>query len=327
LSPRRGRAALSALLGLALAGGCAPAPEGAQASQALAVPGDANGDGAVDALDLQICIAGVLGTPTPAVLAACDLNKDGSLDALDVQAWINIYLGASAAPFKLAVSDAAPSLKLNAATTITVTVTPLKDVGTLTLTATGLPAKVTGTFSPATVSTSGTAPIDVTLTLSAASDTVEGSSPVTIGATGQTVTAAVTLTVVPELVLRIGRNVVISAPNPLAFYPQPQAEVLYVRPSTKITFENDDTIQHQIHVDSGLTGCTGCPTYQTVGFLHEPSPLGAAQYDATGNVSVAGGTYSYSIMISTAVSTDYVLNFHCHIHPNMMGSIVLRMVP
>jgi hypothetical protein len=58
------------------------------------VPGDLNGDGGVDILDLQLCVNVVLGTETtPAIVAASDLNGDSIADILDVQLLVNIILG------------------------------------------------------------------------------------------------------------------------------------------------------------------------------------------------------------------------------------------
>jgi hypothetical protein len=53
--------------------------------------GDVNGDNAVDAVDVQLVINGVLGLDIGTVNA--DINGDGQVDAVDVQLVINIVLG------------------------------------------------------------------------------------------------------------------------------------------------------------------------------------------------------------------------------------------
>ena len=45
-------------------------------------PGDVNGDGRVDAVDVQTVVNAVLGTPVP---YDCDIDQDGLLNAIDVQ--------------------------------------------------------------------------------------------------------------------------------------------------------------------------------------------------------------------------------------------------
>ena len=53
-------------------------------------PCDVNGDGAVDAVDVQLVINGALGLP---IAHESDVNGDGSTNALDVQLVINAVLG------------------------------------------------------------------------------------------------------------------------------------------------------------------------------------------------------------------------------------------
>lgn len=56
-------------------------------------PGDVNGDGEVDARDIQIVINAVLGLPISEE-AAPDVNNDNEVDARDIQRVINVVLGA-----------------------------------------------------------------------------------------------------------------------------------------------------------------------------------------------------------------------------------------
>ena len=58
------------------------------------VPGDANGDGAIDVLDVTMVINYILGAnPNSFKADNADVNSDGSIDVLDVTALINIILG------------------------------------------------------------------------------------------------------------------------------------------------------------------------------------------------------------------------------------------
>jgi hypothetical protein len=53
---------------------------------------DINGDGTLDAVDIQLCVNGVLGLDTGGYNA--DVNGDGSIDAVDVQVVVNAFLEA-----------------------------------------------------------------------------------------------------------------------------------------------------------------------------------------------------------------------------------------
>jgi len=56
------------------------------------VPGDVNGDGAANAVDVQIVINAALGLAVPSSTRP-DINADGAVDAVDVQLVINAALG------------------------------------------------------------------------------------------------------------------------------------------------------------------------------------------------------------------------------------------
>lgn len=58
-------------------------------------PGDANGDGTVDALDVVLVTSYYLGNNVYLNLAAADVNADGEVNSLDVVAIQNIYLNAT----------------------------------------------------------------------------------------------------------------------------------------------------------------------------------------------------------------------------------------
>ena len=51
---------------------------------------DINGDGSIDAVDLQLLINDILSGTFD---SKADLNKDGSIDAVDLQMLVNIILG------------------------------------------------------------------------------------------------------------------------------------------------------------------------------------------------------------------------------------------
>ncbi len=58
------------------------------------IEGDLNTDGAVNILDVQLCVNVVLGAETdPAIMARADVNDDRSVNILDVQNIVNIILG------------------------------------------------------------------------------------------------------------------------------------------------------------------------------------------------------------------------------------------
>lgn len=64
-------------------------------SSGVPAPGDLNGDGGVDIVDVQLCVNVFLGTETdPVVTSRADVNSDATVDVLDVQAIVNLILGA-----------------------------------------------------------------------------------------------------------------------------------------------------------------------------------------------------------------------------------------
>ena len=57
-------------------------------------PADLNLDGAVDVLDVQLCVNVFLGTETdPGIVSRSDVNGDSFVDVLDVQLVVNLFLG------------------------------------------------------------------------------------------------------------------------------------------------------------------------------------------------------------------------------------------
>jgi len=56
--------------------------------------GDLNGDGAVNVLDVQLCVNVFLGVEIdPSIVSRADVNQDGQVDVLDVQTIANLVLG------------------------------------------------------------------------------------------------------------------------------------------------------------------------------------------------------------------------------------------
>ena len=66
-----------------------------ETADAYGKPGDANGDGAVDVVDVTTIVDFILGKATPddATKARVDLNQDGSIDVVDLTATVDIILG------------------------------------------------------------------------------------------------------------------------------------------------------------------------------------------------------------------------------------------
>ena len=210
--------------------------------------------------------------------------------------------GPPAATGAVAVSLASTSesLRLNDSKDVVVTVNPSGGFnGMVTYSLVDAPVGVTATFEPATAMISAVATTTMTIKTSsdfkpasgialkvkAISGTIEGVAPMTVDVTA-------------ELLIHIAKGVAIgtnAAPNLMAFGAQ-SIPTVFVAPGTKVTFVNDDTINHEIHSDG------------TLGIKHEGGPL-------TAN---AGNSYTQTF------SGAGTFNFRCHIHPNMKGQIVVK---
>ena len=66
-----------------------------EAAAEYGVPGDANGDGSVDIVDVTTTVDFILGKATPddATKARVDVNKDGSIDVVDLTTIVDVILG------------------------------------------------------------------------------------------------------------------------------------------------------------------------------------------------------------------------------------------
>lgn len=194
------------------------------------------------------------------------------------------------------LDSATATLRLNEKKPITITINGNGASGTASFALLGAPAGVTATFNPATV-TVGASPVTTVMTVSAASDmdpiaNVAGMVQVTIGSAPNTTTFG--MTVLPELVVVIPTGVDIANNNPLVFGAA-TIPVKLIGTGTKITFVNQDGIQHRIHSDG------------TGGLDHQPN-----------NMAANGGTY-----VDTLTEVG-AINFVCHIHGKMKGNIMVK---
>ena len=201
----------------------------------------------------------------------------------------------------LSVPGTSLTLHLNEAKSVKLTVTPKNGfAGTATFAVAGLPVGVTASFTPASVMLT-TAAVDVTMTLRAASDLFGAlGQPLTLTTTSGTITSStpLTLDLLQEVLILIAPGVNLgtsAAPNTAAFGAV-TTNVMFVNPGTKVTFINMDSRNHEIHANTN-----------TVGLKHEPGTL------------LPNGANAYSQIL-----TRGTVSFRCHIHPNMLGQIVVK---
>jgi hypothetical protein len=148
---------------------------------------------------------------------------------------------------------------------------------------------------------SGTAPVQVTLSLRSKSDLAGAlGMPLTVTATSGSIStsAPLTLDLLQEVLITIPKGVPLGtaqAPNNSAFGAV-STQILFVNPGTKVTFINMDTRNHEIHANNNPTG-----------LQHQPGQL------------QANGANTYSQILKAGT-----VNFRCHIHPNMLGQIVVK---
>jgi plastocyanin len=199
----------------------------------------------------------------------------------------------------LSVPTTSVTLHLNESKEVKVTVTPSNGFnGNATFAVTGLPAGISAVFTPS-FATLSTAPVEVTMTLRSMSNLIgKTGMPLTITTSAGTISSStpLTLDLVQEVFVTIAKGVALgtaAAPNKNAFGAV-SIPVMFVAPGTKVTFVNLDTRAHEIHANNNPTGLN-----------HEPGPL------------VPNGSYSQILKAGT-------VNFRCHIHPNMLGQIVVQ---
>lgn len=202
----------------------------------------------------------------------------------------------------LSMTTSTDSIRLNESKDYKVTVLPENGFdGMVLLSVENAPAGVTATFNPPGATMTAPAPETLTLTVKTDSGmTPAQSMPITIKATSGAISATTTLTldVKAELLVMIPSGVNIgssSSPNTSAFGAT-SIPVIQVAAGTKVTFVNADSINHEIHSDG------------TLGIQHEPGPLMANEGNSYTQTFNGTGTF----------------NFHCHIHPGMVGQIVVK---
>jgi plastocyanin len=112
------------------------------------------------------------------------------------------------------------------------------------------------------------------------------------------------VTIPAELLVMIAKGVNIgtaAAPNKAAFgtYGLP---TIQVAAGTKVTWVNGDGINHEIHSDGSF------------GIAHE------------GGALMANGANSYTQIFKNtgAAGTTATYSYRCHIHPNMLGQIIVK---
>jgi len=198
------------------------------------------------------------------------------------------------------LASSSDSIRLNESKNYSVMVTPGGGFdGNVTYALTGAPSGVTATFTPpgGMIST----PQTVTMVIKTTGDaTVGNGAALKVSATSGTIVgeAPLTLDVKAELLVMVPKGVDIgtSATPNLSAFGATSIPTIFVAPGTKVTFVNQDTINHEIHSDG------------TLGIAHEGGPL------------MANGANSYT---QTFNGTG-TFNFRCHIHPNMKGQIVVK---
>jgi plastocyanin len=211
--------------------------------------------------------------------------------------------------FTAALDKTTDTIRLNETKSYTLTLTPSGGLtGGVSLALDNAPAGVTAKFTPTMVNIVDASAVTVKVDLTVASDmaTPSASVPIAIKATSGSISASASLgaTIPAELLVEIPNGVSIgsaAAPNKTAFgtYGLP---VIQVAAGTKVTWINRDGINHEIHSDGNF------------GIAHEGGPLmanGANSYTQTfKNTGAAGTTATYS--------------YRCHIHPNMVGQIIVK---
>jgi len=197
------------------------------------------------------------------------------------------------AVFELIASESAPSIELRDSREVTITIKPNGYKGPVTLDlAEPAPEGVTADLATTTVQLQGDADVTTTLTLSSLSDSPTGESVITVTGTVESGTkeVGVTLTVRPEITIRIppglsGLQGTQADPNQTAFgdYPTRIRALTNMSNDNPITikFLNEDNVVHSIHAGQDAQG-----------FPHGNDIAPGALEDQARNVN-APGTYDY----------------------------------
>jgi plastocyanin len=199
------------------------------------------------------------------------------------------------ADYALAVSPISAELVLGETRTFTVTITGANGFsGPVALAATGIPATWSAKFEPATVEVAAGTPGTATLTLSIPTDAEIATGMLDVAgsaAPGERHASKADIVVKPEIVIRIPQGSVDNPEN--SFGPNGQVRVRYVAPGTKITWVNDDAVNHRIHADGAG------------GIQHQQGEI------------PPGGSYTDTI------TGAGVIDYNCHIHGQMKGRLVV----
>lgn len=194
--------------------------------------------------------------------------------------------GTGAPPATFSVSTEDPSVDLDLADTasIPVLVTATGDVGTIILSAEGLPQGVSAEFSPESVTLDGAGSETVTLTLTSKSSAQVGEAPFGIVADGPsddeiadalvTVSPVITIEIPPGVLELAGDGTYLEAYGP---YPI----LITAPPPVTVYFYNADGIPHEIHTDSGE------------GFSHSEGPINPQSMDPLVRSLNGSGQYDW----------------------------------
>jgi uncharacterized membrane protein len=183
--------------------------------------------------------------------------------------------------FSLAVSPSSQSLQPGGKATFSATITGLNGFsGVTNLSASGLPSGATASFSPSSVTGSGTSQ----LTISATSSIIPGSYPITVSAASGSLTHSVNLTLVASAAADFFLTV---APSSQSV--QPGSTVSY---TATVTPQNGYTVATSFAVTGLPSGATAQFTPQSI------SGSGSAQITISTSSTTPTGSYPLSVIAS-----------------------------
>ena len=201
---------------------------------------------------------------------------------------------------KVALNPPSADLVLGETKTFSVSLTSEGGyTGEVQLQAQGLPPSWVATFTPptATVAANGSTSVQLRIDIPTLADA--RMAPLVIAAAGPGGSGAVmplAVNVAPEVIIHIPPGALNMGVNAFGTAP---TQVRYLAPGTKVTWKNDDSIQHRIHGPG------------TNGFTHQ----------LDNDMLKPGG--SYSVTITAAANFDYF----CHTHPSMKGRLEVMLPP
>jgi hypothetical protein len=193
----------------------------------------------------------------------------------------------------VSVDQTSLQMQLLASSTVHVSIAPNGYFGSVTLGAGTLPAGVTATFSPASLTLDGSTAGTATLTVATVDSTPPGMVSLDVQATadGTTAHASVSVAVqsiitihIPAGVDNLGGTVEDPVTDAYGPYPFKIVAPANLSQSTPVTvyFMNDDSISHEIHADN-----------PDQGFGHDPGPFPAMSMDPYVRQVNAVGSYDF----------------------------------